>query len=899
MSKNALKKICAAICALSLAAQFAVMPVNAAYINEDYSNYLGDYKSYDSFTATTTEAGQEGTGSIALDFSGTFTVSLDAVFKGSFPTGSTVKNTANSTYFYMGGSGSGKVGSHLMVDAVNDDGFKMHIKSTSVEATTSSYLSYDKKYNFKFKFSNVASGTGASVTVEIYDYNDNGELNSTPVETLSGGLRNFSSSDGWTNNLPAIDVKVFTTDGVESSVEVSNIQKYSEIADEIATTINSKKLKDTADNEFALDKTKATTLAVANTVKSNGSAVSYTAKSKLTMKDGSALPEGITFDGTNITADVLLEGAENPGETKKYELVLTSYIDGYEDAKVTYPIVLTKEYTTASEIISNFAAAVEDSEGNEIATGSDISDDVTLDKGNAKVSISWSSSNNSVISAKTGVVLPQAEDTDVTLTAKIGSAELTTYYSDELDAMSDTAKAAAEAEIEAGTAVLGKTQTFTYTVKGIKSIVDAAIDAVTFVSNDDSTKTVDLTSSVNEDFVLPTSYADSSSVQIVWTEDSANIDIVSDNVAQLVQKTRTAVSTSITGTFSYVKNNTVLYETTVDYPFTIDMTKSGTANKYIVRCDMAASSNFSGLPDSGSTITSSIDLPTTGLFGSTFDWSSDVPTCISNTGKVTRQTNSKRVNLTATISKGSVKDTYTISNLYVPSKSGSTSSSSSTGSSSSNSTVSSTGNRASSVSYKGDLGNPTSLEKGDITTAEVSAFSDLSSAEWAKEAITSLYNNGIINGKTASTFAPNDDITRAEFAKIVVKAFGLEDTSANTSEFSDVSPSDWYYTSVASAYNSGIIKGYENGEFGVNDKITRQDMAVIIYRAAQAAGKSITAVKDGVIFDDAAGISTYAAEAVDALQKAGVINGMTETTFAPKSTATRAQAAQMIYGIVK
>lgn len=340
---------------------------------------------------------------------------------------------------------------------------------------------------------------------------------------------------------------------------------------------------------------------------------------------------------------------------------------------------------------------------------------------------------------------------------------------------------------------------------------------------------------------------------------------------------------------------------------TVELSKD-MADKYIVRCDAAAAKNFSSLPEDGEIVRDDIDLPTKGIFGSDIKWASSVPTSISNSGAVKKQSSAKKVNLTATITKGNAeKATYAIKGLVVPSKTGSTSTSSSGGSSGSgggssyntNSTVSSTGNRASATEYKGTLTPNTSLQKGDVTTAEVSAFTDLSAAPWAKQAITHLYNKGIINGKTNAAFAPNDDITRAEFAKIVVKAFGLEDTSANVSQFSDVSPSDWYYTAVASAYNKGIIKGYEDGRFGVNDKITRQDMAVIIYRAAQVAGKTIAEVNSEIAFADSADIAAYATDAVKTLQKGGVINGMTATTFAPSQTATRAQAAQMIYGIVK
>lgn len=84
-----------------------------------------------------------------------------------------------------------------------------------------------------------------------------------------------------------------------------------------------------------------------------------------------------------------------------------------------------------------------------------------------------------------------------------------------------------------------------------------------------------------------------------------------------------------------------------------------------------------------------------------------------------------------------------------------------------------------------------------------------------------------------------------------------------------------------------------------NDLVTRQDMAVMIMRAVEYTGKTVEEVNAAVTFDDAADIASYAADAVASLQKGGIINGMTETTFAPQANATRAQAAKMLYNFCK
>lgn len=174
-------------------------------------------------------------------------------------------------------------------------------------------------------------------------------------------------------------------------------------------------------------------------------------------------------------------------------------------------------------------------------------------------------------------------------------------------------------------------------------------------------------------------------------------------------------------------------------------------------------------------------------------------------------------------------------------------------------------------------------------------FDDLDSVSWAVQAINALADKGIIKGKGERLFAPADDITRAEFATIIVNAFGILDENAECNALSDVSAGDWYYKYIASAYNNQIISGYNDGKFGVNDKITRQDMAVIIYRAMNSLGISIEESEEEIEFADSDLISDYAKEAVKQLQKADIINGVGNAEFAPLMTATRAQAAQMIY----
>jgi endo-1,4-beta-xylanase len=175
-------------------------------------------------------------------------------------------------------------------------------------------------------------------------------------------------------------------------------------------------------------------------------------------------------------------------------------------------------------------------------------------------------------------------------------------------------------------------------------------------------------------------------------------------------------------------------------------------------------------------------------------------------------------------------------------------------------------------------------------------FTDLDQASWAATAINYLANHGIVSGRDSVTFAPNDNITRAEFAKIVVGAFGI-DTGA-TAYFSDVASDAWYAPYVGACYAEGIITGYEDGTFKPDALVSRQEMAVMVKRAADVCNVALESINEKIDFEDEGSIADYAKDAVSSLQQAGVINGMTATEFAPSETATRAQAAKILYGLI-
>lgn len=197
-----------------------------------------------------------------------------------------------------------------------------------------------------------------------------------------------------------------------------------------------------------------------------------------------------------------------------------------------------------------------------------------------------------------------------------------------------------------------------------------------------------------------------------------------------------------------------------------------------------------------------------------------------------------------------------------------------------------------SVQYnpKTDTSNPSVLHT-DI-------FNDIEGYEWAKEAIVSLTEEGILDGKSKYLFAPGDNVTRAEFSKMIAKAF-LNDKTASQTDFLDVNNTDWYAPYVAKVCSADVASGYGNGFFGAGDNITRQDMAVMAFKAKIAAGYEFDTTAEITDFADKAQIADYALNAVACMCEAEIINGVGENKFAPNAFATRAQAAKIIYLLMK
>ena len=176
------------------------------------------------------------------------------------------------------------------------------------------------------------------------------------------------------------------------------------------------------------------------------------------------------------------------------------------------------------------------------------------------------------------------------------------------------------------------------------------------------------------------------------------------------------------------------------------------------------------------------------------------------------------------------------------------------------------------------------------------AFSDMISAPWAAEAVATLKEMGVINGKSNTEFAPNDNVTREEFVKMIVLLADIN-VEHGDMEFDDINESDWFYTPIKAAKQKNIVNGISESTFGVGQKITRQDMAVITKNVLSYLNISMS--KKDITFVDKGEIADYATDSISRLVANGIINGYEDNTFKPTGFATRAEAAKMLYGILE
>jgi uncharacterized repeat protein (TIGR02543 family) len=170
-------------------------------------------------------------------------------------------------------------------------------------------------------------------------------------------------------------------------------------------------------------------------------------------------------------------------------------------------------------------------------------------------------------------------------------------------------------------------------------------------------------------------------------------------------------------------------------------------------------------------------------------------------------------------------------------------------------------------------------------------FNDIIDTYWAREFVWYLSARTVINGVAKETFAPETEMTRSAFVKMLVCLTpGLELDSVEPVTFTDVSAGDWFTPYISWAVTNHIAAGYEDGSFHPTTPITREDMCQMIFNYTAFIGYDLGVVNEPVVFSDQDEIRPSTAAAVSALQQSGLVTGNGDQ-FNPKDYSTRAVAA--------
>lgn len=174
------------------------------------------------------------------------------------------------------------------------------------------------------------------------------------------------------------------------------------------------------------------------------------------------------------------------------------------------------------------------------------------------------------------------------------------------------------------------------------------------------------------------------------------------------------------------------------------------------------------------------------------------------------------------------------------------------------------------------------------------AFTD-TTKHWANATISELASKFIVEGPTRKTFAPDKNITRADFAEYLARGLGLNGDKSSANRYTDVSASNASAAFIGAVSKAGIVEGGNDGTFRPNASITREEMATMLVRAMNYAGVSTVSTSTALnAFKDKSKVSTWAKDGMSICVMAGLIKGATPTELKPQNNATRAEAATML-----
>lgn len=175
-------------------------------------------------------------------------------------------------------------------------------------------------------------------------------------------------------------------------------------------------------------------------------------------------------------------------------------------------------------------------------------------------------------------------------------------------------------------------------------------------------------------------------------------------------------------------------------------------------------------------------------------------------------------------------------------------------------------------------------------------FTD-TSGHWAKTAIDYVVSKGYFAGLSKTEFGPNKSITRGQFVSVLGRMLNVNVNDYKDQNFKDVKSGMYYSPYIAWANKVGIVSGVGQGNFAPDKELTREEMAVMMTKFLKLSGKNLNAKGKTNAFKDDAKIQGWAKDSVKEMARLGLVSGMGDDNFAPKSPFTRAQVAQVLYNI--
>ena len=197
------------------------------------------------------------------------------------------------------------------------------------------------------------------------------------------------------------------------------------------------------------------------------------------------------------------------------------------------------------------------------------------------------------------------------------------------------------------------------------------------------------------------------------------------------------------------------------------------------------------------------------------------------------------------------------------------------------------------------IDNMTYLKTGKKVEDATKVFKDVKAGKWYVQAINYNYSYGFIAGMKADEFGVSTPVTRGMFITVLARIAGVDTSNNNvTTKFTDVAKGKYYTAAIKWASENGVVNGMSATTFEPNSALLRQQLCVMIVNFAKYSKVELNALESAISFADASSFANWAKDAIAVCQKADIVNGYNEGSkviFKPTATATRAEAAQILY----